>query len=167
MRRSFAYYILVMSVFLWCWMLILPPLMAAIEFPAHSISRPVYKFYSTICHQYETHSLFLFGFKLAVCARCFGIYIGFFIGCVLCPLILKRRYLEDVSWWIIIGFPVLIDVVLDFVRIYESTLTTRLITGLWFGAGAAIILTPIIIEAISEIISKKFLIKGVKYEPKT
>jgi hypothetical protein len=61
----------------------------------------------------------------------------------------------------------LIDVVLDFVRIYESTLTTRLITGLWFGAGAAIILTPIIIEAISEIISRKFIIKGVKHELKT
>jgi len=167
MKRSFTYYILVISVLLWCGMLILPPLMAAIEFPSHTISHPIYKFYSTICHQYEARSLFLFGFKLAVCARCFGIYIGFFIGCVLCPLILKRRYLEDVSWWIIIGFPMLIDVVLDFVRIYESTLTTRLITGLWFGAGAAIILTPIIIEAISEIISRKFIIKGVKHELKT
>jgi uncharacterized membrane protein len=167
MKKSLPYYILLTAVAVWYLMLFIPPLTAAIEAPSSSISKPMYSFYATICHQYESRSLHIFGYKIAVCARCFGIYTGFFTGCLLYPLIFKRQKLKGLFGWCLIGLPMVLDVFLDATGIHASTVTTRLATGLFFGCGAAVILTPFIISGLSEIISKNNIIKGVIHELKT
>ena len=167
MKKSLAYYIILAAAALWCLMLFLPPLTAAIEAPSSSISKPMYRFYATICHQYETRSLHILGFKIAVCARCFGIYAGFFVGCLLYPLIFKRQKFHGLFGWCLIALPMAVDVFFDIIGIHTSTITTRLVTGLFFGYGAAAILMPFIISGLLEIISKKNILKGVTHELKT
>jgi uncharacterized membrane protein len=42
-------------------------------------------FFSPICHQIPERSFFINGHPLAVCARCTGIYAGFFLGLLIYP----------------------------------------------------------------------------------
>jgi uncharacterized membrane protein len=167
MKKSFTYYIILAAAALWCLMLFLPPLTAAIEAPSSSVSKPIYRFYATICHQYETRSLHIFGYKIAVCARCFGIYAGFFAGCLLYPLIFKRQKFHGLSGWCLIGLPMALDVFFDVTGIHASTIITRLATGLFFGYGAAAIILPFLISGLSEIIYTKNILKGATNELKT
>jgi uncharacterized membrane protein len=51
-----------------------------------SLSPFLYACFSPLCHQRPERSFFLFGYPLAVCARCTGIYLGSFIGLLAYPL---------------------------------------------------------------------------------
>jgi len=77
---------------------------------------------------------------------------------------MKRHH--AIKLWVIFTIPMLVDVLLGLLNIHSATVITRLLTGLFFGAGAANILAPIIIEAINEVISRKQN-KGVQYESQT
>ena len=148
-------------------MLIVPPFISNIEGGSGSYSKPIYKFYSIICHQYESRSMHIFVYKIAVCARCTGIYLGFFFGCVLLPIIPIKKLPRSITAWCIISIPMVADVLLDTLGIHSSTIITRVITGLFFGVGSGLILTPILLSSISEFISTKTFIKGVIHESKT
>ena len=43
----------------------------------------LYRLFSFVCHQQPERSLWLAGLPLAVCARCFGIYLGALSGLLL------------------------------------------------------------------------------------
>ena len=93
--------------------------------------------FGRMCHQIDERSFHLDGHPLAVCARCFGIYVGYLIGMLLYPLknSLARTDLPHRSWLIAALVPVAVDVAAGFLGIYESTLLSRSLTG--FAAGAA------------------------------
>jgi len=86
----------------------------------------LYFFYHPICHQLPGRSFFLWGFPLAVCQRCFGLYLGFWLGVLLLPV--TRAF----STWIAarpriaLAFmaPMLIDVA------WGGSALTRFATGL-------------------------------------
>jgi len=120
-------------------------------------------FFSPVCHQIPEYSLSLFGYPLAVCARCTAIYFGFFAGVVLSPKLsryLRHRYV----FWIIAVLPMTVDVVCSWIHVHESTLLSRLATGSLFGVLAALQLVPILVDALNGIFSH-FRIGC--YEPET
>lgn len=162
-----AYLIILGCVALWCAALFIPPIIAHFESPSQNISLTSYRCFSPICHQFESRSLAVFGHKLAVCARCGGIYFGALIGVLLYPYIRfgKNRSLR--AMWIIAGFPMLADVLLDFLGIHDSSIGTRLATGLFFGIGCSSILLPIAIEAVRNIKFHPSQQQGAQYESKT
>ena len=84
-------------------------------------------------------------------ARCSGIYFGFFIGVLLSPVLSRRVLLPPRSAWIIAAFPMLLDVGADLLGVHAGTIPTRLASGAFFGIGAALILTPLMITACSEL----------------
>ncbi|HEY3421790.1 MAG TPA: DUF2085 domain-containing protein, partial [Methanocellaceae archaeon] len=45
-----------------------------------SIANAIMFAYHTTCHQLPERSLFIFGYEMAVCARCFAIYVSFLVG---------------------------------------------------------------------------------------
>ncbi len=166
MKRTPAYYTLVGGVFVWCILLVVPPLAASAG--ASSLAHYLYNVFSTICHQYDSRSLHIFGHKLAVCARCSGIYVGFFAGILIAPLLYaKKKITNTFRLLVVAAVPMVLDVTLDVVGLQASTLATRLFTGSFFGVVAALVLTPIIEEAISELIFKLQHVKGIRYESKT
>ncbi|MGH9339330.1 MAG: DUF2085 domain-containing protein [Acidobacteriota bacterium] len=47
----------------------------------------IYYFFHQICHQIPERSFFWAGHSLAVCQRCLGLYLGFWIGLICIPLL--------------------------------------------------------------------------------
>ena len=167
MKRTLPYNILLVATFLWCALLFLPPVAASIEASSSSISSTCYKFFSLICHQYDSRSLHVFGWKLAVCARCFGVYLGFLIGVLVVPFFYPRNFSKIILWLTVAVLPMMLDVLLDVVQIHVSNLITRMTTGAFFGIVAAAVLTPIFEEGCSELITQLQQYRGRHYESQT
>ncbi|MBI4546493.1 MAG: DUF2085 domain-containing protein [Ignavibacteriae bacterium] len=169
MKASFPYIVLVCLAFIWCIAPVLPPMLAWHVSPANPLSSQLYTWFSHICHQVDSRSLHLFGMKLSVCARCSGIYVGFFLGVVLSPFLSRRVSLSAIKWWALALLPMLIDIALDVLGIHSSTIVTRVATGVVFGVNAAFILTPLIEESLEKFIPMNWgqRKQGVFYESQT
>ncbi len=149
-KPSFINILLIISIMGWCFLIIIPPFIVQSGSFSFEQSKYFYKPFSTICHQYENRSFHIFGYKLAVCARCTGIYFGYFLGTILVTFITIKLWCSYHTVWLIAISPILVDVLFDIFRIHQATLITRFVTGFIFGSVAAIILTPLIIEAFNK-----------------
>lgn len=74
---------------IWCVLIVAPPVMYARGL--HSESTLLRLFFHPICHQIPARSFTLSGTPLAVCARCFGVYGGFWIGSLIALITSRRR----------------------------------------------------------------------------
>jgi len=83
------------------------------------------------------------------------------------PMFPVKKLRRSIAAWCIISIPMVADVLLDMLGIHSSTIITRVVSGLFFGVGSGLILTPILLQSISEFISTKTFIKGVIHESKT
>lgn len=145
---------LLTSVFLWCAAIVATPVLASYDGAVANAASLSYQFFSRVCHQLDSHSFHLAGFKFAVCIRCTSIYASFFLGLFFFPKI-KRTKIVNVHparVLILSLVPVGIDVALATFGIHESTTATRGITGLIFGSALTIVLVPVLEE-----FSDKFL----------
>ena len=147
MHRHTAHNLLLAGTLLWCAMIVLPTLAPFIGAAGSWLARLVYGCCTHICHQYDSRSLHLFGHPLAVCGRCTGIYAGFLAGVVLARTRITQPQRTVLPLWCVALFPMLADVGLDAIGLHASTMTSRLVTGGVFGAGAASILGPLVIDA--------------------
>lgn len=97
-----------------------------------------------VCHQMDERSFHLLGFKLAVCARCFGLYAGVLVGALLYPLVrpLTRRDLPARGWLLAAAVPTSIDFALGFFRVWENTHASRFLTASLLGVVLAFYLVP-------------------------
>jgi uncharacterized membrane protein len=108
----------------------------------------IYGAFSTLCHQLPERSYFIGGHKLAVCARCTGIYAGFTLTLLLYPLIrsLRNTGFPPRAWLLLAAIPLAIDFSLTFFGIWENTHTSRLLTGALLGSATVFYVMPGIIE---------------------
>ena len=108
----------------------------------------IYRAFGTLCHQIPERSYFIDGHKLAVCARCTGIYAGFTFTLLLYPLVrsLRNTSTPPRSLLIFAALPLAIDFSLTFFGIWENTHTSRLLTGLLLGSVAVFYIMPGIVE---------------------
>ena len=105
--------------------------------------------FSTVCHQFADRSPHLEGVQLAVCHRCYGIYLGlpaaalFYLG-------LRRvdGYLGPAGRWILplSLIPLSVDWILDVIGWWSNTPVSRLITGGIFGLAAGYYFTRAVID---------------------
>lgn len=77
LQRGPAYWLLVLGTFLWVGAIVAAPLAEARGIAAGGF---IYEAFHTICHQQPERSFHLAGEPLAVCHRCTGLYLGFFVG---------------------------------------------------------------------------------------
>jgi uncharacterized membrane protein len=104
---------------LWCAVIVAAPLFSI---------RPIYAFFSLICHQAPERSWFLLGQPLPVCIRCSAIYFGFLIA-----LVAKREPNAD---WLKLAIAVTFaEVALEWLG--AESVMARSVTGLALGATAA------------------------------
>lgn len=100
--------------------------------------------FSTVCHQIPARSPHLDGVQLAVCHRCYGIYLGLPLAVfVYLSLFRFDAFLSRYARWIL-GLsllPASIDWGLGATGIWHNTPTSRLLTGGIFGlvAGAYLV----------------------------
>jgi uncharacterized membrane protein len=143
------------SVFLWCAAIVATPVLASYDGAVAKAASLSYQFFSHVCHQLDSHSFHLAGFKFAVCIRCTSIYASFFLGLLFFPMI-KRTKIVDVHparVLILSLVPMGIDVALATFGIHESTTMTRSITGLIFGSALTIVLVPVLEEFADKFLS--------------
>ncbi len=100
--------------------------------------------YGRVCHQIADRSFHIAGHPLAVCARCFGIYVGYLAGLIVYPFArsLTQTELPPRSWLIAALVPVAVDVAGGYLGIFENTLASRALTGLIAGAAGAFYTLP-------------------------
>jgi uncharacterized membrane protein len=89
--------------------------------------------YSTVCHQNINKSFVCNDIYFLVCARCTGIYAGALISAFVIILYLKQ-FLFKTKYLIIFSIPMLLDVILLNLGVYNYIHSLSAITGLLFGS---------------------------------
>jgi uncharacterized membrane protein len=127
-------------------LIVAAPLAAANEHPHVALS--IYRPFATVCHQMPDRSFFISGKQLAVCARCSGLYAGFFLMLLLYPLLRPLRSITwpDVKWLFIAAVPTSVDFFLTFFGIWENTHSSRFFTGMLLGGVTVLFVMPGISE---------------------
>jgi len=94
-----------------------------------------YACFAPVCHQIPSRSLFLWGFPLAVCARCFGIYIGFAAGLFLYPFLrgFSSVRLPLLKTFVFVSFPLVLDFAGNILRLWSTSNIPRLLIGFLWG----------------------------------
>jgi uncharacterized membrane protein len=142
-------------VFVWVFLIVSAPIFEASSIK--SISQPTYRFFSFICHQINNRSFHYREFPFAVCARCFGVYLGFFIGLIVYPLCRKIENSEPFPriWLFLAMIPMGVDFALGFFNIWENTHLSRLITGGILGFACAVFIVPAIADIVAQVKGKR------------
>lgn len=124
--RSSTYWLLLALTSLWVTLIVAAPF----ERSLNSASAPwLYLFFTPICHQLPERSFEFFGSPLAVCARCTGIYFGFWLALASLPWLtrLNRKLIQQPRLILAFMLPMAIDVV------SPNTHMTRLVSGILAG----------------------------------
>jgi len=150
------YIVILFATFLWCLLIVLPPILSHWGGADCFYSAFIYLGFSRICHQIDARSFHLFGEKFAVCSRCTGIYFGFLLGLLILPFL---RKVDDMNLpprgiLLIALVPMFLDFGCDALSIYQNTLISRSITGLLLGIVLVFFITPSAISAVRELLSK-------------
>ncbi|HEY0428736.1 MAG TPA: DUF2085 domain-containing protein [Pyrinomonadaceae bacterium] len=145
-------------VFVWVCLILLAPIAEASGL--NSISGPIYKFFSVLCHQIPERSFHVENHAFAVCTRCFGVYFGLLLGFIVYPFF---RSIEEIKplprfWLFLALIPMGIDWSLGFFEIWENTALSRFATGLILGITCAIFIVPAIVE-LGRLLSSKTQVK--------
>ncbi len=129
-----------------CALVLMPVLESGIGF--HGLGGLSRAAFAKVCHQDPGRSFHVMGATLPVCARCTGIYLGFFIAWAawgMAPL--ERRTRPVSSTLLFAGIsPLVIDGLLNLSGILYSPAWLRAVTGFIFAAVAARGLWPALPE---------------------
>jgi uncharacterized membrane protein len=104
----------------------------------------IYQAFSHLCHQLPERSFFIAGHKLAVCARCTGLYAGFAIAVFVYPAVRSpgSTYTPQRKWLFMAAAPMAIDFCLGFLGIWDNTHLSRFSTGALLGSVAVFYVMP-------------------------
>jgi len=115
----------------------------------------LYACFAPICHQNPARSLHLWGFPLAVCSRCLGIYLGFGAGLVLYPFLrgFQTVRLPALRSFIIASVPIVVDFAGNVLRFWSTPDIPRALTGFLWG----LILPFYFLSGLAELFQRKHL----------
>jgi uncharacterized membrane protein len=116
------------------------------------IAEHSYSIFSGLCHQLSERSIHLFGHKLAVCARCSGVYFGMLLSTIAYPLLKGLDNRRIPAKYVIVGsvLPLALDGVTQLTGFRESSNLLRFGTGLVFGLAIPFYLIPLFTEGVED-----------------
>jgi uncharacterized membrane protein len=119
-------------------------------FGLDGISKQIFYSLHLVCAQIPSHSFYIFGHQLGMCARNFSIYASMFIGSVI--FVLSKKCFPGIPWWIwvLMILPLALDGTTQMFGWRESTWELRVITGTLFGLGNVWFALPLIQKTILE-----------------
>ena len=123
-----------------------------LEYQRLEISRSFYEINHKICNILPTRCLFIFTSPMALCARCFFIYLAMFVVGVL-MLVVKKVFF---SWKVglLLMIPCIIDGATQYLGHRLSNNALRSATGALAGIGIGVIIFPIYFKFVD------FITKG-------
>lgn len=103
---------------------------------------------SSVCHQLPSRTLLMGDIFLPTCARCSGIYIGFFISAILMFLIFRKKESNLPPTYVLVLLALfilstIIDGALSYLSSYTTNNLIRLLTGFLCGSSIMVIVFPI------------------------
>lgn len=115
-----------------------------------ALSKPIFFTLHYICAQIPSHSFYIFGHQLGLCARNLSIYSSMFIGSLIFALSKKR--MPGIPWWIwvLMIIPIAWDGLTQMFGLRESTWMLRVITGSLFGFGNVWFALPLMQKSLTE-----------------
>ncbi len=115
-----------------------------------SFSKPIFFSLHYVCAQIPSHSFYILGHQLGLCARNFSIYTSMFLTSVV--FVLSKKRLPGIPWWvwILMILPMTLDGTTQMFGLRESTWELRLLTGTLFGVGSTWFVLPFMQKTIEE-----------------
>lgn len=122
-----------------------------------ALSSPLYLFFSFLCHQISDRSFHIEGEQLAVCSRCFGVYLGMLAGFVAYPVWRKIDTIEPLPrvWLFLSIIPITVDWSLTFFGVWENTHLSRFLTGGLLGFACGTFIVPSIVEITRNLTNRR------------
>ena len=119
-------------------------------FGLDSIAKPIFFALHYVCAQIPSHSFYIFGHQLGLCARNFSIYTSMFLGSL--AFVISKKRLPGIPWWlwIIMMLPMAWDGTTQMFGLRESDWILRLVTGSLFGLGNVWFALPLMHKSIIE-----------------
>src|SRR5690349_20790564 len=119
-------------------------------FGLDGISKQIFFALHMVCAQIPSHSFYIFGHQLGMCARNFSIYASMFIGSLI--FVLSKKRIPGIPWWlwILMILPMAIDGTTQMFGLRESTWELRVLTGTLFGLGNVWFVLPLIQKLLLE-----------------
>jgi uncharacterized membrane protein len=151
--------VLIVLVALFTLPIVIIPMVESADIPVIStLAEIIFHLYGgPVCHQLPERSLFIFGYQMTVCSRCFAIYTTFLAGCLLFTLLRTKLKPWNIIYYILFCVPMAIDGFAQLFRVaiprsigpgltliwtVESTNEVRIITGAIFGLASALYVLP-------------------------
>ncbi len=127
-----VYFSTLAGILLWLGAVFLAPYFKS---QSSSIGGLFYALFSPVCHQIPSRSFICFGYPLAVCARCLGIYVGFLCGVALFPVVngFSDVKLPKTKLFITLSLPIGIDTLGNFSGLWTTTNWLRSVFGFMWG----------------------------------
>ena len=131
-KIKFIYLLTLSGILIWIGTVIVSPYLKS---QSSRLNILLYAIFSPICHQIPSRCFYLFGYPLAVCTRCLGIYTGFLLGTILFPLVngFSKISLPQTRTFLFLSFPIVTDTLGNFFSIWMTSNWIRFFLGLVFG----------------------------------
>jgi uncharacterized membrane protein len=137
-----------------CALILAPPVLVSAG--CHSVAAVIHLFFSPFCHQIPERSFALLGVSLAVCHRCFGIYLGLCLGSLIHNPWMHRSNAVRRRWVLVSTVPLVLDALLPYTGLWHNTGVSRFATGLCFGIPVASLLVRGVGEFLNEAPWRRF-----------
>jgi uncharacterized membrane protein len=117
-------------------------------FGLDGISKQIFFSLHTVCAQIPSHSFYVFGHQLGMCARNLSIYSAMFLGSLI--FVLSKKRLPGIPWWlwVLMILPMAVDGTTQMFGWRESTWELRVLTGTLFGLANVWFALPLVQKTI-------------------
>jgi uncharacterized membrane protein len=134
-------------------------------FGLDSIAKPLFFSLHYVCAQIPSHSFYILGHQLGLCARNLSIYSSMFLGSLIFTLSKKR--VPGIPWWlwVLMILPMAFDGTTQMFGWRESTWILRTITGTLFGLGSVWFVLPLMHKTLLEDLARVALPPYAKIPP--
>jgi len=114
------------------------------------IAKPLFYSLHFICAQVPSHSFYIYGHQLGLCARNLSIYVSMFLGSLV--FVLSKKRMPGLPWWlwVLMLLPMALDGTTQMFGWRESTWILRVVTGTLFGLGNIWFVLPLIQDTLDE-----------------
>ncbi len=133
-KANLIYGLTLAGILSWLALLVLAPYLRS---QGNRLNSLIYAAFAPTCHQIPSRCFHIFGYPMAVCGRCTGIYAGFLAGLLAFPLLLRglgRATPPPSLFFILLTIPIGVDAAGNFFGLWSTGNGLRFATGLIWGS---------------------------------